>query len=218
MIKQPLISARDLSVAYDGKEALSCASLDINAGDFIAVTGPNGGGKTTLVKAILGIIPYRGAITYSPEAKRRVGYLPQVNSSDRSFPITMFEAVLSGLQSEKKLFGRYTGQDRAKVAGLLELTGIKHLSHKPVGELSGGEFQRAMLCRAIISDPVLLILDEPANFVDNKFEDELYTMLRGLNGRMAILMVTHDIEAASPYVKSALHVDRTVRAIEITHR
>lgn len=210
----PLISLRGVSVDYDGYAALQDANLDIFADDFLGVIGPNGGGKTTLIRALLGIIPFKGSIVFSPALfhgrERLIGYMPQITDFDRSFPITIEEVVLSGLQGRKGLFGRYTKADKLKVHELLASTGIGSLASNPVGEVSGGQMQRALLCRAIVSDPKLLILDEPANFVDNKFENELYQTLLTLNERMAIVMVSHDIGTISGVVKNIVCVNRHI--------
>ena len=206
-----LIRAEKLSVSYDGKEVLNCPELSIRPNDFIGVIGPNGGGKTTLIKALLHNVPYKGAVQYGEAVFtggiRRIGYLPQVHDVDKSFPIQVKEVVLSGLQAEKKMIGRYVKSDRDKAKELLEMTGIGGLKNRPIGELSGGEFQRMMLCRALISDPVLLILDEPNNFVDNAFENELYRLLSKQNERMAIVMVSHDLGTITQYVKSIVCVN-----------
>ncbi len=176
--------------------------------------GPNGGGKTTLVKTILKALPYSGEVQYSPvigsDGYRAIGYLPQVSDIDKSFPISVCEVVLSGLQARKRLFGRYSAADKAKALQLLDLCGIESIARRPIGELSGGQLQRTLLCRALISDPKVLILDEPANFVDNKFEKELYAILRQLNDRMAIIMVSHDLGTITSHVKSIVCVNRHV--------
>lgn len=207
------ITTHNLSVSYDDKTVLDSVNLEVYSDDFIGVIGPNGGGKTTLVKALLNALPYSGEIVYAESIMgsngARIGYLPQINSFDRSFPISAEEVVLSGLQSCKGFFGRYTKHDLLKVTELLQLTGVEHLAKRSVGELSGGEFQRVILCRALISDPKLLILDEPNNFVDNKFEKELYELLKFLNERMAIIMVSHDLGTISSYIKSILCVNHT---------
>ena len=124
--------------------------------------------------------------------------------------ISVLEVVLSGLQGHRGFVSRYTKEDRAKALGLLETSGIGETARSPIGEVSGGQMQRALLCRAVISDPKLLILDEPANFVDNKFENELYRTLRELNGRMAIVMVSHDIGTITSVVKEIVCVNRRV--------
>lgn len=209
-----LVTLRDVSVFYEGYEALQHVDLDIDENDFLGVIGPNGGGKTTLVKAILGTVPHTGTIKLAPElyrAKERlIGYMPQLSDFDRAFPISVLEVVLSGLQGRRGFATRYTKADRVKALGLLETAGISDTARHPIGETSGGQMQRALLCRAVISDPRLLILDEPANFVDNKFENELYLTLRKLNDRMAILMVSHDIGTITSVVKEIVCVNRHV--------
>ena len=210
-----LISLKDVSVGYDDRQkVLDHVNLDILPNDFIGVIGPNGGGKTTLVKTILTALPYSGEVQYSPvigsDGYRAIGYLPQVSDIDKSFPISVCEVVLSGLQARKRLFGRYSAADKAKALQLLDLCGIESIARRPIGELSGGQLQRTLLCRALISDPKVLILDEPANFVDNKFEKELYAILRQLNDRMAIIMVSHDLGTITSHVKSIVCVNRHV--------
>ncbi len=207
----PLVTLRDVSAAYDGNEVLSGVDLDIYSDDFMGVIGPNGGGKTTLVKVIMGTLPHSGIMKYADNLTvsgiRRIGYLPQQNVFDRSFPISVSEVVVSGLQAEKR---HYTSADFAHACNLLEMTGISDLAKRPIGEISGGQMQRALLCRALISEPRLLILDEPATYVDNRFEGELYEILRQLNDRMAVMMVSHDLGTITSVVKSIVCVNRTV--------
>lgn len=209
-----LVTLRNVGVTYDGYEALRHVDLEIAERDFLGVIGPNGGGKTTLVRAILGTVPHTGAIDYAPElyrgTERLIGYMPQQSDFDRAFPISVREVVLSGLQGGRGFGARYTAADRKKAAELLETAGIAPIAAHPIGEISGGQMQRALLCRAVIADPRLLILDEPANFVDNKFENELYRMLRELNERMAIVMVSHDVGTITSVVKEIVCVNRQV--------
>lgn len=209
-----LVTLDNVSVSYGSTEVLKGASFDIYEDDYIGIIGPNGGGKTTLVKAILKTIPYSGSIRYSRGieygGKRRIGYLPQNSDIDRVFPISVREVVLSGLQGRKGLFGRYDKTDREKAETVMSLCGIDSLAHRHIGGLSGGEFQRCLLGRAIISGPKLLILDEPANFVDNVFEKELYAILKKLSEKMAIIMVSHDLGTISSQVKAIVCVNRHV--------
>ena len=209
---QPIVTLQHISVVYDHeKPVLTDVNLTIYDRDFIGVIGPNGGGKTTLVKTILNSLTDTGEVIYSPEIEskgyRRIGYLPQTAHIDRSFPISVSEVVMSGLQSRKKLWGRYTSQDRERAVKLLDTCGIANLKNRPIGTLSGGQMQRMLLCRALISDPLLLILDEPTNFVDNKFEQELYALLKQFNEKMAIVMVSHDLGTISSYVRSIVCVN-----------
>lgn len=209
-----IIELKDVSVSYGNHVALTNVNLDVYSRDFLGVIGPNGGGKSTLVKAILKALPYSGSISYSPDIEldniRRIGYLPQISDVDKSFPISVTDVVLSGLLAEKRLFSQFTRKDKGKAIELLATAGIENIAHKPIGEISGGQFQRALLCRALISDPKLLILDEPTNFVDNMFEKELYALLKQLNERMAIIMVSHDLGTISSYVKSIVCVNKSV--------
>lgn len=210
----PIVSLKGVTVSYQSVVAIEDASLSIYQDDFIGIIGPNGGGKTTLIKAILGMIDYSGEVNFAAElfrgSERLVGYLPQQSNFDRAFPISVLEVVMSGLLGEKGFWGRYRGAERHRAMQLLESVGIAAVAEKAIGEISGGQMQRALLCRAIISEPKLLILDEPTNFVDNNFEKELYALLRELNKRMAIVMVSHDIGTITSTVKSIVCVNRTV--------
>ena len=212
--RKSLITIRNLWVEYDNTTALEGVNLDIYEDDFVGVIGPNGGGKSSLVKAIMGTIPYKGKIEYSDSLSRRnhykIGYMPQVSQFDMRFPISIQEVVLSGLQTEKGFFGRYNSSDKARANELLAKMGISDIADHPIGEVSGGQMQRALLCRAIISEPKLLILDEPTNFVDNRFEYEFYNMVRQLSDKMAIVMVSHDLGTITSVVKSILCVNRSV--------
>lgn len=209
-----IVSIKNVTVKYDSYIALKDANLEILEDDFIGIIGPNGGGKTTLIKSIIGSVPYSGEVTLSPtllkNGKRLIGYLPQQTTFDKQFPISVIEVVLSGLQSQKGFSIRYSQKDKIKALQLLDSMGIISIADKQIGEISGGQMQRVLLCRAIISEPKLLILDEPTNFVDKRFESELYDILKELNKRMAIVMVSHDVHNISSAVKSIVCVNRTI--------
>ena len=210
---QPILELQGVTAGYDEEIILRNVNFTIRENDFIGVIGPNGGGKTTLVKVILGSIrPMSGKVVYHPgeEAGQqlRIGYLPQVNNTDRVFPITVLNVVLSGLARPNKLINRFSKSQVTKAREMLDSMGISHLADKNMGELSGGQMQRVFLCRAIVSEPQLLILDEPNTFVDNKFESDLYQSLKILNQRMAILMVSHDVGTITYFVKSIACVNR----------
>ncbi|MBQ5679614.1 MAG: ABC transporter ATP-binding protein [Rikenellaceae bacterium] len=213
-----LIKIRDLSVHYDSHRVLHDVDLDIYADDFLGVIGPNGGGKTTLVKAILGAVPHTGTIEFSPALydgmRRLIGYMPQQSNFDRAFPISVRETVVSGLQALRRMSGRYSREDYAAADRLLEQTGLQSIARSPIGEISGGQMQRTLLCRALIAEPRLLILDEPANFVDNRFEGELYELLKQLNERIAIVMVSHDLGTITSVVKNIVCVNGHVHRHE----
>lgn len=209
---KPLVDIRNLSVSYDKVPVLQDVNLEIFNKDFLGVIGPNGGGKTTLLKAILGLLkPDRGSITFAEHLrgrKRPIGYLPQVRNIDRKFPITVFEVVRSGsiMQNKRK--------DKKeiiwKTEQLLVDMGIADIRNKAIGELSGGQMQRVFLCRALLSNPKLLILDEPDTFVDNRFEVELYEKLSQLNESIAIVLVSHDVGTISSHVKTIACVNGTL--------
>ena len=209
---EPLIKIENLTVAYDNIPVLEDAELEIFEHDFLGVIGPNGGGKTTLLKAILGLVkPVKGKISFRRDIIRRdkpIGYLPQVNYIDRKFPITVFDVVRSGSVMESS--GRTKNEIKEKTLELLNEMGIYKIRNKAIGELSGGELQRTFLCRAVISDPCILILDEPDTFVDNRFEGELFERLQLLNKSMAIVLVSHDVGTISSYVKTIACVNRNL--------
>jgi len=170
-----LLELKSVYAGYDNKIVLKNVDLVVKKNDFLGIIGPNGGGKTTLLKVILGLIkPIEGSIDFNNIDDNLIGYLPQINTIDQKFPISVREVVLSGLMSHKKLFGRYQSEDKKKAKELMEQMGILHLKNKNIGELSGGQLQRVFLCRAIISNPQILILDEPDTYVDSHFEMELY--------------------------------------------
>ena len=206
----PLIKIENLTVAYDKVPVLENVDLEIFENDFLGVIGPNGGGKTTLLKAILGLKrPESGKIHFSKEMsgrKKPIGYLPQVRHIDRKFPITVFDVVLSGGIMQNRQNAKSIAKDKAEA--LLEEMGVAGIRNKAIGELSGGQMQRVFLCRALLSDPKLLILDEPDTFVDNRFEGELYEKLEKLNEELAILLVSHDVGTITSCVKSIACVNK----------
>jgi zinc transport system ATP-binding protein len=211
----PLIDIRNITVGYDENIILSDVSLTIHDSDFIGVIGPNGGGKTTLLKAILGLLtPVRGEVVFhdcmTQGNHHRIGYLPQINNIDRKFPISVSEVVKSGLMSKKRIIKAYAKKDLEFAVQLMDQMGIYEIRNKAIGELSGGQIQRALLCRALVNQPKLLVLDEPNTYVDNRFEKELYEKLRKLNENIAILLVSHDLGTISTYVKSIACVNHSL--------
>jgi zinc transport system ATP-binding protein len=207
-MERPLVQIRNLDAAYHGKVVLSKVSLSIMEHDFIGIIGPNGGGKTTLLKVIMGLMkPLKGSVAYTID-RSEIGYLPQGSQLDERFPITVKEVVASGLDQKFWPGGRSRSSQKLQLESILQKVGIYDLQSRPIGELSGGELQRTMLARAIVSSPRLLVLDEPDNFVDNRFEMELYALLRELNDSMAVLLVSHDIGIISPYIKTIACVNR----------
>jgi zinc transport system ATP-binding protein len=186
-------------------------NFSVNENDFIGVIGPNGGGKTTLLKVILGLLkPLSGNIIFNEDIIRqsKIGYLPQMSAGDNSFPVTVMDVVLSGLMINKGVMARIKQEDTKKAQSVMDELGLAKMRKSPLNELSGGQLQRVFLARAIIGSPALLLLDEPDNFVDSSFENDFYQKLHDLNKRMAILMVSHDIGTISAHVKSFACVNR----------
>lgn len=206
MDNKPLIELNNISAGYDtGKNVIKGINLKVYQNDFIGIIGPNGGGKSTLLKVILEILkPNKGTLAKNFDSKENsaIGYLPQVNQIDHSFPISAIEVVLSGFIGRKKYFGSYTKADKERAKQLLIKSALEDKIHERIGNLSGGQRQRVFLCRALINNPKVLILDEPNTFVDKHFETELYNYLKELNNQMAILLVTHDIGTISSLVKT----------------
>ncbi len=195
-----LVELKDVWAGYGQVPVVRKVNLKIEADDFIGVIGPNGGGKSTILKTILGIIqPIEGTVI---KQNIRIGYLPQINNFDKQFPITVQDVVLSGLTGDKGKMLWPGKQQKKQVAELLDFAGMTHHRTRPIGELSGGQMQRVFLCRAIIGEPKLLILDEPGTYMDKNFETDLYKLLPELNKRMAILLVSHDVGTISSVVKT----------------
>jgi len=204
-----LIEIENLSAGYDEKLVLKDISLNVYKDDFLGIIGPNGGGKTTLLKLILGLLnPKSGDIRFcEPDIKTKIGYMPQTNYIDKQFPILVKETVASGLVSEKKLSRK---EVKAKVAESISQMGLEEIKNKAVGEISGGQLQRTLLARAMISRPELLILDEPNSYIDKRFETYFYEILQEINKKTAIILVSHDIGTVISTVKNIACVNETL--------
>ena len=202
------VELHDVTYSFGGTHpVLRGVSLDVEHRDFLAVIGPNGGGKSTLLRVILGLLkPDSGTVRVfgepPEEARRRMGYVPQSTTFKRDFPILALDAVLMGRLSGIRPFAGYSDADRAAALEKMELLGIRDLADEKVGNLSGGQRQRVFIARALATDPDLLLLDEPAASVDPGNQNSFYHLLGQLNDHMTIVMVTHDIGAVSSYVKT----------------
>jgi zinc transport system ATP-binding protein len=208
-MNKTLVEIKNMSAGYNGTVVLKTIDLTVFEQDFLGIIGPNGGGKTTLIKTILGLIkPFSGTITFENEhLKSRIGYMPQTHGIDRKFPVIVSEVIESGLISEKKLPREAR---KAKVGEMIRQMDIENVAGKAIGELSGGQLQRALLARAVINDPELLILDEPNSYVDKRFESHFYELLKDINQKTAILLVSHDIGTVVSTVKNIACVNETL--------
>lgn len=211
----PIIELQNISAAYDNKTVLQDVNLTVYDRDFLGVIGPNGGGKTTLIRMILGLKqPTRGHIRFFrdglPVEQITMGYLPQYNDIDRKFPISVEEVVLSGLSSQKGLFSPFTSKHHDMVDNTLKQMQLSALRRRAIGTLSGGQLQRVLLARAIVARPEVLVLDEPNTYIDRHFQEQMYQMLNDINQDCAIIMVSHDVGSILQNVKAIACVNYDV--------
>lgn len=211
-----LIEINNLTVGYENKpNVLKDVSLTIYENDFLGIIGPNGGGKTTLLKSILGLLKTQpGAISFYDKAQKvsamNIGYLPQINHIDKKFPISVSDVIQSGLTPPGKFLRHYTEKDKQKVRIVAERLGVEHLLWHSIGELSGGQLQRVLLGRAIVDNPKLIILDEPSTYVDKLFETNFYKILGDINKEIAIVLVSHDVGTIISLVKNIACVNQSL--------
>lgn len=199
LLENKIIAIENVWLSYTDKNILEDINLDIYQGDFLLITGPNGGGKTSLLRTILRFqSPTKGRISFfrqgEPVSSLDMGYLPQKNSIDSRFPITVEEVVASGLMGNTQK-GNTKFDSKKEIDEMLDLMGITALRNKPIGVLSGGQLQRSLFGRALISKPEMLILDEPASYIDRQFGNRMFEILRDLSSNgTTIMMVSHEIE------------------------
>lgn len=214
-----ILSIDHLDFAYQDTLVLEDASMRVHKGEFVGLFGPNGGGKTTLLQLIMGFLtPKRGNIFLfgnPPKAvRKKIGYVPQHVRFDRSFPISVLEVVLLGCLSKLSRWGCFAPAHKEKAKQALERVELTHKASAPFGTLSGGEAQRALIARAIVDEPELLLLDEPTASVDPHAEQVIYRLLTELNQTMTILMVSHDLQTILDKVKRFICVHRHVTTLE----
>jgi zinc transport system ATP-binding protein len=202
-----VISAQHLWATYDGEPVLEDINLSVGEFDFIGLIGPNGGGKTTLLKVLLGLLPpTRGQVCVMDkpvkEARRYIGYVPQSVQFDRDFPISVWDVVRMGRLGRRRLLQRYTAEDDQVVAEALRSANMLDLRDRPIGALSGGQRQRVYIARALATEPKILLLDEPMAGIDPQVSASIYELLRQLNEHITILLVSHDMSAISSHVKT----------------
>jgi zinc transport system ATP-binding protein len=210
----PLVCFKKVSLSYGTNEVLREADFDIESGDPLCVVGPNGGGKTTLLKLILGLIkPDSGSIsvlgTTPKKARSNVGYMPQILQFDSKFPITVAEVIAMGLlESGSMRFGKHI--DSASISRAMDAVRIVAKADEQFSALSGGQKQRVLIARAMVSKPTLLLLDEPTANLDLTLEDKLLETLLQFHPNMKIVMVSHDLGFVSGAVKQVLCVNKHV--------
>jgi zinc transport system ATP-binding protein len=204
---QEVISIRNLWAGYENDVVLENINLSVKALDFIGLIGPNGGGKTTLIKVLLGLLPpTRGEVRILGQpvktGRRNIGYVPQLVEFDRDFPVSVWDVARMGRLGQRGLLRQYTTQDNEIVAEALDKVDMLSLRNRPIGELSGGQRQRVYIARALATQPKILLLDEPTASVDPEVSNNIYQLLSRLNDHITILMISHDIGAVSSYVKT----------------
>ena len=205
--RSEVIAIEHLWTGYDHEPVLEDINLSVKELDFIGLIGPNGSGKTTLFKVLLGLMaPWRGEVRImgmsAQKGRRYVGYVPQTVEFDRAFPISVWEVVMLGRLSKRRLLQPYTARDGDCVAEALREVEMFHLRDRAIGELSGGQRRRVYIARALATDPKILLLDEPLAGVDPHAGTHLYDILKQLNERITILMISHDIGAIASCVKT----------------
>ena len=203
-----LINIKNLFFKYQKTEVLENVNLTIKDDDFLAIIGPNGGGKSTLLKLILGLLPLQSGTIEKNIENNQVGYVPQNTNLNIDFPITALEVVLMGhISSKKRLFG-YSKDEISCALESLTQVGMKDFANKKIGDLSGGQRQRVFIARALCSNPKIMLLDEPTASIDVKGQQEIYELLRELNKTICIVVVSHDLSILLNYAKNVAHVNR----------
>ncbi len=211
------IEIEQVSVYYDQVLALDDISFQVNAGDFIGIRGPNGGGKSTLMKAILGFVPLNaGKIKVFGEDPGKysvpIGYVPQFSKIDRKFPVSVAEVVEMGRMKQGiSPWFHYTKKDKQIAEELMYDVGIDQLKNRQIGDLSGGEFQKMLIARALAVQPKLLLLDEPTASLDSEARNEIYHLLSRLNQDITILMITHDMDLESRKINRIITLNTSLQ-------
>jgi len=214
MKRKEIIKLENISFSYDREDFLKNINFSIYENDFVGIVGPNGSGKTTLLKLMLGLLkPRQGKIIvfekFPKDARHEIGYLSQFKNIDFDFPITVYEIVLLS-RIGKNIFKQFSREDKETTEASLEQLGITRLRDKRLNELSGGEKQRVFVARALANQPKILLLDEPMTNLDMHIQEEFYQILKNLNKKIAIIIVDHDLEMVSKYVKEVVCVNKCI--------
>lgn len=207
------IEVKNLSFSYEESLILESVSVSIGMGEFVGIFGPNGGGKTTFLKLLMGFLkPKTGVVEIlggEPKSvRKKIGYVPQTTSFDKQFPISTLEVVLMGCLSEISPLGFFTSKSKKKAKEALSRVGMLEKEAQAFGTLSGGQAQRVLIARALVSSPEILLLDEPTASIDSEAEQTIYELLGNLKGAMTILMVTHDLQAVAKKVGRLLCIQK----------
>lgn len=209
-----VIEIKNLNVYYDDLCALSNINLKVKEKDFLAIMGPNGGGKSTLLKSFLGLkCPSSGEIKIlgqtANESSGLIGYVPQFSKFDKKFPINVMDVVLAGrLAKGKHFLHSFSKKDRELAISIMEDLKIAHLKDRQISQLSGGQLQRVLIARALTIEPKILLLDEPTASLDAQSKSQIYSILEELNKKITVIIVTHDIEAICSYVTSIACINK----------
>ncbi len=206
----PLLELRDVSAGYGAVEAVTEVNLSVYPGDYLAIIGPNGGGKTTLLKVMLGLLPPRQGrvIHHLPHGRRRLGYVPQFSTLESNIPLRVEEVALMGRLAIRGRWRWYRREDYEAARQALEAVGLEDLRLRPASELSGGQVQRLLLARALAGEPEALLLDEPMASLDAESRRVVRGLLEELRERMPIVLVTHDPAAVAREVKNIACMNR----------
>jgi zinc transport system ATP-binding protein len=209
-----IVSLKNVYFSYQETKVLEDVCFEVSQGEFTGIIGPNGGGKTTLLKLLMGFLsPARGLISIFGEsplnARNEIAYVPQSLRFDRQFPISVIELVLGGRLSHLPWYGKFSPEDKQIALEALKQVGMHDFQHHSFGKLSGGQAQRVLIARALASEPRLLLLDEPTASVDPHAESEIYDILTKLQSKMTILMVTHNLQTAIELFDKVLCVNHT---------
>ncbi|MEM8727913.1 MAG: metal ABC transporter ATP-binding protein [Chlamydiota bacterium] len=208
-----VIEFKKVSFSYGSVDALRDVTLAVNQGEYIGVIGPNGGGKTTALKLILGFLsPTKGTVSVAA-SPTKIGYVPQMNAYDKEFPISVLEVVLTGSLSKLKWWGGLGGEEKSRAKRLLKDVGCEGLEQRPFGSLSGGQAQKVLIARALMCNPEVLLLDEPTANIDTESEQAIFAYLKTLRGKKTILIVTHNFDAIISNVERVLCFQHRISSI-----
>lgn len=210
-----IIKLDNIQAAYEGAPVIEGATFCINERDYVGIVGPNGGGKTTLMRVLLGIIkPTKGKVSYFSDGKEvnhiTMGYLPQYNKIDKAFPISVYDVILTGLARPGGILGRYSKEQKEQADRIIRKMELQGLEKRSISDLSGGQLQRILLARALVSQPDVLVLDEPNTYIDELYQEQMYDLLDTLNKECAVVLVSHDIDALLGKAGKVVCVNKTV--------